>query len=260
MRKTIRILGVLLAAALLLFTASCSSVGASSKKAAASRLSDGFSCDATAVWNGRTYEVKIAREAPGLCTMTFVKPSELSSLSFTLGSDGLTITFGSRRMAVDPSSVAQSALFNAVTSAFDVCASPGGLKMKMSGGRYVITAGSKSGNFILTLNKQLVPQTLRFPAQKLNITFKNFAYTCPPASASFRRTAPDCGNFDIFYPFCITFGGKEPFYRQNPIPVRFYNFTGFFMDQSSQDSLWGLRAIAIKMSCPLRAGGPALFL
>lgn len=144
-------------------------------KSAVTQLSNGFSCIADVNLGGTAYEVKLQEPSSGNCTMTFIKPAELNSLSFEQSSDGLKVKFGTLEAAVDPSSIPQSSIFNAVSGSFNSCIKDG-VNANMNNGTVNLTGKSSVGNYALTLGSDLKPKSLSIPSLKMNATFKNFEY------------------------------------------------------------------------------------
>ncbi|HEX2938536.1 MAG TPA: hypothetical protein VHO66_06410 [Ruminiclostridium sp.] len=150
--------------------------GTSAGGTAVKSLSGGFSCTVDLNSGGKDYEVSVNKTAGGDFKMTFVKPTNLSSLSFEKSDDGLKVKFGTLEAAVDASSIPQSSLYNAVINTFDEC-SKAGVKAQKQGNDLVLSGSSKSGEFTLTLDSGLKPKSLSVPSLKLNAQFKDFKFT-----------------------------------------------------------------------------------
>lgn len=144
-------------------------------KSAVSQLSNGFSCIADVNFGGTEYEVKLQKPTGGDCTMTFIKPAELSSLCFEQSDSGLKVKFGTLEAAVDPSSIPQSSIFNAVSGTFSSCVKEG-VNASTSSGAVSLTGKSSAGDFTLTLGDDLKPKSLSIPSLKMSANFKNFEY------------------------------------------------------------------------------------
>lgn len=140
---------------------------------AAAALQNGFSCTADVALNGAQYEVQVSRTAQGANTMKFLKPEGLSSFTFTQDSGGLKMKYDSIEVNVDPSSIPQSSLFNAVSGAFDACLGKGAA---IKAGKYgvEISGSSAAGKFTVLFDKNMVPLSLSMPSLKLSATFKDF--------------------------------------------------------------------------------------
>lgn len=177
MRKTIEILiGVL---TLLLFSTafvSCRRNEAKLREVAAQRLSDGFTCTAQVSFEGGNYAIQVTRPSAKECEMSFTQPAELSSLSFDLSGDGLKVKFSGLEATVDPSSVPQSAIFNAMLGAFNAAGGGSGIHAKAANGKVILTGRTAAGNYTLTLNPDLTPRSLEFPSLKLKATFSDFQF------------------------------------------------------------------------------------
>ena len=155
---------------------SSSSNGLSAGKSAVSSLSGGFNCTVNVTVDSKEYVVSLKRPATGDSTMTFVKPADLSSLSFEKTDAGLKVKFGSLEAAVDASSIPQTSVFNAVLGAFDSC-EKSGVKAKTQDGGVTLSGNSSVGAFTMTLDSSMKPKSLSIPALKLNATFKDFKYS-----------------------------------------------------------------------------------
>jgi hypothetical protein len=177
MRKTIEIL-LLILTVLLFATAivSCKRNEARAQAEAAENLSKSFSCAAQITLDGKAYAANFTKTSPGLCTMSFTKPPELAPLSFELQSDGLKVKYGAIEAAVDPSSIPQSAVFNAVLGAFNSAVSQTGVHASIRGQNILITGSSQAGPFTLTLGDGFTPKELSIPDLKLKMTFSGFKY------------------------------------------------------------------------------------
>jgi hypothetical protein len=177
MRKTIEILLIILTV-LLFLTAfiSCKRNEAQAQAAAAQRLSSRFTCVAQVVLDGKSYTVKLSKTSPGMFTMSFTKPPELAPLSFELGSDGLKVKYGIIEAPVDPASIPQSAVFNALLGAFDSAAGKSGVHAAIKGQDIVITGDTQAGAFTLALGRDFTPKELDMPALKMKVTFSGFKY------------------------------------------------------------------------------------
>jgi hypothetical protein len=168
--------GVLVLLTLVGFLFACSKKQEATKKNVAVQMSKGFDCTANVNWNGKTYVVKINRPAPGLCTMSFTKPDELSALSFVLDGDGFKVKYGSIEASLDPSTLPQTALFNSVLGALDAAVKPNGLNTSTKDGNVIISGKTTSGNFNLQLDKSNKPKSLEIPDLKLVVGFNEFEW------------------------------------------------------------------------------------
>lgn len=155
---------------------SSSSSGRSAGKNAVSSLSSGFSCTVNVTVDSKEYEVSLKKPKTGDSTMTFVKPTNLSSLSFEKTDAGLKVKFGSLEAAVDASSIPQTSVFNAVLGAFDACVKSD-IKAKTQDGDISLSGNSTAGAFTMTLDSSMKPKSLSIPTLKLNATFKDFKYS-----------------------------------------------------------------------------------
>lgn len=144
-------------------------------ESAVKQLSNGFSCTADVNYSGTQYEVKVQKQSGGNCTMTFIKPAELNSLSFEQSGDGLKVKFGTLEAAVDPSSIPQSSIFNAVSGTFGSCVKKG-VNANTDNGSVNLNGKSSAGDYTITLGSDLKPKSLSIPALKMNATFKDFEY------------------------------------------------------------------------------------
>jgi hypothetical protein len=158
------------------FLFACSKKQETVKKNAAVQMSKGFDCTATVNWDGKTYTVKINRPSQGVCTMSFVKPDELSALSFVLDSDGLKVKYGSIEASLDPSTLPQTALFHAVLGVFDAAVNPDGFNTTTKDGNIIISGKTSAGSFALQLDSSLKPKSLEMPDLKLSIVFEGFQW------------------------------------------------------------------------------------
>lgn len=140
-----------------------------------SALSGGFSCTADVKVGGNEYEVNFQKPSDGNCVMSFVKPSNLTSLSFEKTDEGMKVKFGSLEAAVDASSIPQSSVFNAVWGAFNSCLTSS-VKANAHGSDTVISGDCPAGEFTLTLDSDMKPKSLSIPSLNLNATFKDFKY------------------------------------------------------------------------------------
>lgn len=158
------------------FLFACSKKQETAKKNATVQMSKGFDCTATVNWEGKTYTVKINRPSPGICTMSFIKPDELSALSFVLNSDGFKVKYGSIEASLDPSTLPQTALFNAVLGVLDTVVKPNELNTSTKNGNVVISGKTPAGNFDLQLDKNYKPMSLEIPDLKLSMGFEGFKW------------------------------------------------------------------------------------
>lgn len=142
---------------------------------AVKNLAGGFSFTSVINIDGKEYETAVQKTADGNFKMTFVKPSNLNSLSFEKTDDGLKVKFGTLEAAVDASSIPQSSMYNAIINAFEAC-SKDGIKAKKQGNDVNIYGSTKAGDFILTLDSNLKPKSLEVPSLKLKAQFKDFTY------------------------------------------------------------------------------------
>ena len=150
--------------------------GQAAGKKAVSSLSGGFNCTVDVSVDSKEYEVNLKRPPSGDCTMSFVKPANLNSLSFEKTDEGLKVRFGSLEAAVDASSVPQTSIFNAVLGVFDACVKSG-VNAKTQNGNLTLSGNSSVGAFTLTLDSGMKPKSLNIPALKLNANFKDFKYS-----------------------------------------------------------------------------------
>lgn len=158
--------------------ASCARQNNQARVKAAQKLSGGFSCTASIAYNGVNYVVKLTRPSPGLCTMSFVKPDELSALSFNLTADGLKVKYGVFSASVDPSSLPQAAIFNAVLGALNASTSEQGVHVAATnGGGLSISGKTAAGSYTLLLDRNLTPLSLTFSDLKMSLRFSDFQYT-----------------------------------------------------------------------------------
>jgi hypothetical protein len=158
------------------FLFACSKKQEATKKNVAIQMSRGFECTANVNWDGKIYVVKIYRTAPGLCTMSFVKPDELSALSFVLDGDGFKVKYGSIEASLAPSSLPQTALFNSVLGALDTAVRPNDLNTRTKDGNIIISGKTVAGNFDLQLDGNYKPKSLKIPDLKLVLGFEGFTW------------------------------------------------------------------------------------
>ncbi|ADU27477.1 hypothetical protein [Ethanoligenens harbinense] len=173
MRKTVEILLFVLTA-LLFVTAfvSCRAKDAAAGKQAASALSGAFSCTADVTLSGHDYTVDIVRLADGGSTVQFVRPAELSQLSFLSNKDGMSVRFGAMQAKLDPASVPQSSVCSALLGAFETAAKSGSAAHQ--GVSTVLKGQSAAGPFTLVLDGQNRPQSLQIPRLNLAATIHDF--------------------------------------------------------------------------------------
>jgi hypothetical protein len=162
-------------AATVLSHCSAASNGQAAGKEAVSSLSRGFNCTVDVTVDSKEYEVSLKKPARGDCTMAFVKPANLNSLSFEKTDEGLKVKFGLLEAAVDASSVPQTSIFNAVLGAFDACAKSG-VSAKTQSGDLALSGTSSVGAFTMTFDSGMKPKSLSIPTLKLNANFKDFKY------------------------------------------------------------------------------------
>lgn len=177
MRKTVEIL--LLILTVLLFTTafvSCKKNETQARASVAKQLSRGFSCTADITYQGVPYGVELTRPSSGTCTMQFTKPAELSQLSFVLDSQGLNVKFGGLTASLDPSSVPQASIFNAVLDAVDTAAKGSGDRVQASGNGVSVFGSTGAGAYTLTLSSKLEPVSLSLPGIGLKAAFHSFSY------------------------------------------------------------------------------------
>ena len=178
MRRTLEILMAVLT--LLLFSTafvSCRRNEARLREVVVSRFADGFTCTAQVSFEGGNYTIQVTRPSAQECEMSFTQPAELSSLSFDLSGDGLKVKFSGLEATVDPSSVPQSAIFNAVLDVFNAAGGASAPHAKTAGGKVILTGRTAAGNYTLTLNPDLTPKSLEFPALKLKASFSDFQFS-----------------------------------------------------------------------------------
>lgn len=177
MRKTIQIL-LLVLTVLLFITAfvSCRQNEQHAQAAAAKQLSKSFSCNAKVMLDGKEYDVAFSKTSPGMCSLSFSKPPELSSLSFNLGQDGLKIKYDSFEASIDPSSIPESAVFNAFLGAFNTAAGKSGAHAVLRGRNIIVKGSTGTSGFSLTLGSDLTPKELDIPSLNMKVAFSNFKY------------------------------------------------------------------------------------
>jgi len=177
MLRTIEII-LLVLTVLLFITAfiACNNNSAKLQSNTAQQLSAAFHCTVNATLNGTDYETTLAKQGSGIYTLSFTKPANLSSLSFSLTSEGLKMKYLGIEASVDPSSIPQSAFVNAMLDAFDAVSTKTGVTAKLSGKDTVLSGNTKAGDFIMTLNPDYTPKSLKIPGIDLNALFKNFEY------------------------------------------------------------------------------------
>jgi hypothetical protein len=178
MRKTIEIL-LLVLTVLLFVTAfvSCKKQQARAQESVAKLLSGNFSCTAVVNYQGQSYTVQFTKPSADACKLAFTKPADLSSLSFELSGSGLTVAYDGLQASVDPSSIPQTAVISALMDTFDTAAGVSGkVHASVSGQEITMKGTAPAGDFTLTFTRDLKPQKLIIPAQKLEVTFSNFSY------------------------------------------------------------------------------------
>lgn len=178
MHKTIMF--ILTALTVLLFItafATCSRNVANLKDSSAQRLQSPFTCTVDVTFGDKSYEVTLLKKNDGIYTMKFIKPSELSQLGFELTSQGMKVQFDDIVASVDPSSVPQTALVNALFDAFDAAAAKNDITAARSGSDIVLSGSTQAGGFNLTLSSDLIPKSLTIGAVDLKAVFKDFKFT-----------------------------------------------------------------------------------
>lgn len=177
MLRTIEII-LLVLTVLLFITAfiACNNNSTKLQNNSSQQLSAAFHCTVNATLNGTTYETTLAKQGTGIYTLSFTKPSTLSSLSFALTSEGMKVKFGDIVASVDPSSIPQTALVNAMLDAFDAASAKTGVAAKLSGKDTILSGHTQAGDFVMTLNPDYTPKSLKIPSIDLNALFKNFQY------------------------------------------------------------------------------------
>ena len=98
-------------------------------------------------------------------------------MSFEAGNGEVTIKFGNLSLAVDPSTIPQSALYNAIMSSLSKVALPDSVQTEIRDGKIILSGNAGAGDFTLTLGKNFVPETLEVPEQKLIVNFNSFKYS-----------------------------------------------------------------------------------
>jgi hypothetical protein len=163
-------------AATVLSHLSATSKGQIAGKKAVSSLSHGFSCTADVTLDGTAYEVKLNKAVGGDSTMKFVKPQNLSTLSFSKGDDGIKVKLGSLEMVVDEATIPQSSVFNAVLGAFETCVSKS-VSANSQGKDTTLSGSSSAGAFTMVFDSSVKPKSLSIPTLKLTAKFKDFKYS-----------------------------------------------------------------------------------
>lgn len=158
------------------FCVSCQKQNETGKNKATEQLNKGFECTAAVTWNNQNYVVQLSRSAPGLCVMTFMKPDELKSLGFELGEQGFKVRYDGIEASVDPSSLPQTALFNAILGAMDAGSRPADVKVTMKGDNNYVMGSTQAGKFKITLDRSFMPVTLEFTDLKLIVKFEQFKF------------------------------------------------------------------------------------
>ncbi|MFT9057194.1 MAG: hypothetical protein ABF449_11395 [Ethanoligenens sp.] len=173
MRKTVEIF-LLVLTALLFVTAfvSCRAKNQQAGRQAAVSLSGGFSCTADVTLNGHDYTVNVVRLDDGSSTVQFVRPTELSQLAFLTNKDGMSVRYGAMQAKLDPASVPQSAVCNALLGAFETAAKSS--TATAQGGNTVLKGQSAAGPFTLVLDGQNRPKSLQVPRINLAASIRNF--------------------------------------------------------------------------------------
>lgn len=144
------------------------------RREAARQLSRGFSCTVDMTWNGRSYAAKLTKPEGGAGTLAFTKPAELSGLTFSAEGTRLQVKYGVLSASVDAKSIPQSAIYEAVLGAFGAA---GGSSAQQNAGGYALSGTTGAGPFTLTLGRDFVPKSLRFPKLGLSLSFSSFAFS-----------------------------------------------------------------------------------
>ena len=163
-------------AATLLSHLSSSEKGQVAGKKAVSSLSGSFSFTADVTLDGTAYEVKFNKPVSGDSTMKFVKPEDLSILSFSKGDDGIKVKLDSLEATVDASTIPQSSVFNAILGSFETCVSKS-VNAKAQGKDIILSGSSAAGEFTMAFDSSMKPKSLSVPTLKLTANFKDFKYT-----------------------------------------------------------------------------------
>ena len=165
---------VIVVAATILSRFSATARGAAAAQKAVTMLSRSFRCTADVTASGKDYEVHLLKSADS-CTMTIVKPANLSPLSFEKTAKGITVKSGSLELEVDANSIPQSSVFNAVLGAFEAGTGQG-VNVRVNGADTILSGSANIGRFTIVLDSAMKPKSLSLPSLKLNAKFKDFEY------------------------------------------------------------------------------------
>ena len=144
--------------------------------AAVKTMQKGFSCTASVSWDGGHYVVQIEHPSSGGCSLSFVKPDELRSLSFLTDSGGLKVRYMGMETSLDTSSLPQTALIRSIVGALEAAAVPKDLTAGGTGGELALSGKTQAGRFTLKFGPNFIPKSLSMPDIKLNAAFDRFGF------------------------------------------------------------------------------------
>lgn len=136
-------------------------------------LASGFSCTVKANCDDTDYEVNLTKPSNGDYTVTFVKPESLNELSFQKTSEGIKIKRGALELVVDPSTIPQKSIYDAVSGVFESCINKD-VKVKKQGNDTVISGTSSAGDYKMTFGSDMKPKSFSIPSINLNAEISNF--------------------------------------------------------------------------------------
>lgn len=174
MRKIAEILLIVLT--VVLFCTAFLSCSISKKKSGqrlAASLAGAFSCVADVSLDGHDYTVNIVRLKDGDTTVQFVKPTELSPLSFVSDSTGLHMRYGTLQTDVDTSAMPSAAVPTALLDAFNAAAENATVSLTDSG--TVLKGETTAGPFSVTFDASGNLTALRLPRQSLSARISHFS-------------------------------------------------------------------------------------
>lgn len=179
-RKTIyRIVVIVLSAAIIIvlgitFIPRMFKTGDSPNKGkVTANLDNGYSCIVNVNYDGTNYELKLEKPKDSGYLMTFIKPETLNSLSFETTAEGLKIKKGSLELVVDPTSIPQKSIYDAVINSLDNSLKPE-TNATTSGNDTVMSGKIDDYDYSLTFDSSMKPKSLSIPKMKFEATINDF--------------------------------------------------------------------------------------
>lgn len=142
-------------------------------KGAKSNITNGFECNVKANYDGGNYELKLNKAKDSGYVMTFVKPDTLANLSFEATADGLKVKRNALEIVVDPTSIPQKSVYDAVIGVFDSCLSKN-LTTSTADKDTVVSGKSAAGDFTITFDSDNRPKSLSIPSLKFSAEITDF--------------------------------------------------------------------------------------